>query len=111
MNERIEKSLYDIQNAVREIDMFFDGGTKLFDDFRGNVLLRRGVERNPAIIGEATNRILKIDPDFPLSKARKIVDMRNYVIHGYDSLSVDMVWNIVINHLPLLRTEVDRLLG
>jgi uncharacterized protein with HEPN domain len=36
--------------------------------------------------------------------------MRNYVIHGYDSLKPEIVWAIVINHLPPLRAEVERLL-
>jgi uncharacterized protein with HEPN domain len=37
--------------------------------------------------------------------------MRNYVIHGYDTLTPDIMWNIVINHLPLLKTEVESLLA
>ena len=62
------------------------------------------------IIGEATNKLLKIAPEIPITKARKIVDTRNYMIHGYDSVSHDMVWSIVINHLPLLKEEVVKIL-
>ena len=40
----------------------------------------------------------------------KIVDARNYIIHGYDSLSADILWSIVINHLPKLKEEAQTLL-
>lgn len=69
-------------------------------------MMQRAIQMNISIIGEATNKLLKIAPDIPITKARKIVDTRNYMIHGYDSVSHDMVWSIVINHLPLLKSEV-----
>lgn len=56
------------------------------------------------------NRILKIQPDIPITAARRIVNTRNYLVHGYDSLREDLIWAIVINHLPLLRTEVEKLI-
>ncbi len=111
MNERIEKSLYDILTAIEDIDEYLGQGPKLFADFNGNKMLRQAVERNIGIIGEATNRILKVDPDFPITAARKIVDTRNYVIHGYDILTADIVWGIVIKHLPILKVEIERMLA
>lgn len=68
------------------------------------------MERNIEIMGEAMNRILKIKPDIPITSARKVVDTRNFVIHAYDSLKPDILWAIVINHLPLLKEEVEALL-
>jgi uncharacterized protein with HEPN domain len=62
------------------------------------------------IIGEAMNRILLKDESFELSNSRKPVDTRNRIIHGYDSVSDDIIWNIVINHLPLLKIEIEKLL-
>lgn len=56
------------------------------------------------------NRILKSNADVQISNARKIVDARSYIIHGYNSLSVDILWSIVINHLPKLKVEVTELL-
>lgn len=83
---------------------------KQFDDFYSNLCLRRAIERNIEIIGEAMNRILKIDRSISITNSRKIVDARNYIIHGYDSLSVDILWSMVINHLPKLKNEVTVLL-
>lgn len=97
-------------NAIVEIDSFFNGRMKIFDDFCNDLLLRRGIERNIEIIGEAMNRILKEDSGINITNARKIVDARNYISHGYDSVSEDILWSIVVNHLPRLKAEVESLL-
>lgn len=108
--DNTNKHLQDILTAVEEIDSFFGSEPKLFNEFAENLCLRRAVERNIEVIGEAMNRILKSNTDIQISNARKIVDARNYIIHGYDSLSVDILWSIVINHLPKLKVEVTELL-
>lgn len=110
MDNFTKKHLQDILTAIEEIDSFLGDTPKLFDSFVNNICLRRAVERNIEIIGEAMNRILKTDPGIKITNARKIVDARNYIIHGYDSLSVDILWSIVINHLPLLKEEVTLLM-
>ena len=66
---------------------------------------------NISIIGEATNRILKIEPSIMISNAKQIVGTRNYLIHGYDSLRIEMIWAIVVNDLPKLKQEVIYLLN
>jgi len=110
MDEFIKKHLEDILIAIEEIDIFFETLPKKYDIFVNSLLLRRGVERNIEIIGEAMNRILKADNTILITNARKIVDTRNYVIHGYDTLTADILWSIVVNHLPLLRNEIEELL-
>ena len=110
MEDRIKKYLQDVLTAIEEVESFFDNKPKLFDDFYSDLLLRRAIERNVEIIGEAMNRILRIDESIAITNARKIVDARNYIIHGYDSLSPDILWSMVINHLPRLKKEVIALL-
>lgn len=56
------------------------------------------------------NHILKIDPQIAITYARKVVDTRNFVIHAYDSLRPDILWSIVINNLPLLKSEIMALM-
>jgi uncharacterized protein with HEPN domain len=68
------------------------------------------VEREFTIIGEAVNRILKIDSTIPISNHRKIVSVRNYIIHGYDSVDYETLWSIIKRHLPVLENEVNQLL-
>lgn len=82
-----------------------------YEIFENDVIFRKFVERNIEIIGEAMNRILKVDPQININSARKIVDTRNYVIHAYDSLKPDILWAIVVNHIPRLKNDILRLLG
>ncbi len=109
MDNFTKKHLQDILNAIQDIETFFEGQPKLFEEFCKDIRLQRAIERCIEIIGEAVNRILKEHPDIPITNARKIVDARNYIIHGYDSLSVDILWSIVINHLPKLKQEVEEM--
>jgi len=45
-----------------------------------------------------------------MDNAKQIIGTRNRIIHGYDSVSDDMIWSIVINHLPKLKMEVEELM-
>jgi uncharacterized protein with HEPN domain len=57
------------------------------------------------------NKILKIHPECKIENARKIVDTRNWIIHAYDTVDDVVIWNIVANHLPKLKDEIDNLLN
>ncbi len=41
---------------------------------------------------------------------RRMVDTRNKIIHEYDEIQPVQIWNIIINHFPLLKEEVQSLL-
>jgi len=110
MDEEITAWLYDILNAINEIEFFFDDKPKNFIAYQSDIKTKRAVERNIEIIGEAMNRILKKDSTVLISNSRKLVDVRNRIIHGYDSVSDDMIYGIVIKHIPLLKVEVVKLL-
>ena len=69
------------------------------------------MERNIEIIGEAMNRIVQKGSTIELSNSRKIVDTRNRIIHGYDSVSDNIIWTIIVSHLPTLKSEVEKLLN
>ena len=104
--EYINKYLFDILTAINEIESFIAGKPRLFKDFCEDLMLHRAIERNIEIIGEASNRILKLDASIPISNARQAVDTRNFVAHGYDKIDDTILWSIVINDLPILKTEV-----
>ena len=74
-------------------------------------MLRRAIERNVSIIGEAVNRVVKEYPDVKISNVRAIIATRNRVIHAYDAVTDDIIWKIVINDLPQLRKEVINLIS
>ena len=109
MEPDVKTWLTDIELSIKEIYDFLPDERK-FLVFQNDLKTRKAVERNIEIIGEAMNRILEIHPEIPISNSRKIVDTRNRIIHGYDSVSADVLWLIIIRYLPVLETEVKELL-
>jgi uncharacterized protein with HEPN domain len=111
MDERILKWLFDIKMAIDEINSYFEKEEKDFFAYRQNLMLKRAVERDLEIIGEAINRIITRDNSFidKISNARAIIGLRNQVIHSYDNISDETIWSILTNHLPKLKIEIDNL--
>jgi uncharacterized protein with HEPN domain len=110
MDNEVRTWLKDIEQAILEINSFIPE-IKSFKDFQKDLKTKRAVERNIEIIGEAMTRILKAEPNIKISDTRKIVDTRNRIIHGYDSVSEDILWGIIIRNLPTLDKEVKELLN
>jgi len=109
MKPEIKKNLYDVNVAINSIFEYL-GDKQDFSEYLNNKILRRAIEREIEIIGEAINRVLKQDPDLQIENARRIVDTRNWVIHGYDKVDDAIIWGIVLNHLPKLQQEIQRYL-
>ena len=74
-------------------------------------MLRRAVEREFGIIGEAMTKILKINENISISSKHLIIGMRNRVIHGYDKIDDEIIWGTIIRHLPKLKSEVTEFLS
>lgn len=109
MENEIRAWLSDIRQAIAEIEHFLPE-KRDFHVFKADLKTRRAIERNIEIIGEAVSRILKVRADFPITNARKIIDTRNRIIHGYDTVSEEILWAIVIREIPGLQAEVNELL-
>ena len=110
MKEKVLKSLYDIKIAINEIESFLPQDNMNFYDYQSNQILKRAIERNLEIIGEAISRIFKEEPSFPIEEGKRIIGLRNQIIHGYDSISDENIWSIIITHLPVLKTKVEGLI-
>lgn len=110
MDIEVKAWLYDILNAINEIEGFLSDKPKQFTAYENDLKTKRAVERNIEIVGEAMNRILQTDKPVELTNSRKIVDTRNRIIHGYDSVSDAIIWGIVTNYLPPLKIEIENLL-
>jgi len=110
MDNNAKAWLFDILSSINEIESYFVDTPKMFEIYQNDLRTKRAVERNIEIIGEAMNRILKQGSNIEISNSRKIVDVRNRIIHGYDSVSDDVIWGIIIKNLPVLQKEVEKLL-
>lgn len=109
MKPEIHKYLYDILGSIDSIDTFL-GEKRDFNLYLRDKMLRRAVEREIEIIGEAMNRILNIEPEIKISGSRQIISMRNRVIHGYDDVDNEIVWGTIQRHIPVLKNEIQQLL-
>ena len=109
MQPEILKFLYDIRVSCESIFEYI-GENRDFDSYLKNKLLRRAVERELEIIGEACSNLLKIDPAIRIDNARKIVDARNWVIHGYDKVDDVIIWGIISRDLVILQKQVEQLI-
>jgi len=110
MDIEIKTWLYDILTAIQEIESFLADQSTSTQLQQTDLKTKRAIERNIEIIGEAMSRILLKDESIKLSNSRKIVDTRNRIIHGYDSVSDDIIQSIILQHLPLLKSEAAGLL-
>lgn len=107
MDNKINAWLFDILNSIEEIESFFENKPLNFLEYQKDIKTKRAVERNIEIIGEAVNRILREKPEFKIENSRNIVGTRNRIIHSYDNIADDMIWSIVINSLPKLKSEIQ----
>ncbi len=110
MGKEVQPWLEDIKQAIDEIESFLPETTE-FLEFKKDLKTRKAIERNIGIIGEAVNRVLNVNPEINITKARKIVDTRNRIIHGYDVISEEIIWAIVSRDLKILKQEIINLLN
>ena len=111
MHLKSPKWLDDIADASAYI--MSEAAGRTLADYEENRRLRYAIERSFEIIGEALLRIERSDPETAarISDYRKIVGFRNRLAHGYDDLDNAQVWEIIRTFLPILRQEVEHLLG
>jgi uncharacterized protein with HEPN domain len=101
--------LADILNAIRLILEYTKGKTEA--EYRAESMLRDAVERRLEIVGEAARRLSEnfciAHPEIPW---RKIKGSRNIIAHDYDGVDHAIVWRIVQEHLPILKSQLEQLL-
>ena len=105
MTIKEKKYLSDMMRAISLIESF-TANTRSYMEYTVDLKTQSAVERQLAIIGEALNQYDKQPERISLNNTRQIVGFRNRIIHADDTL----VWAIVVNHLPALKSEVKTLL-
>ena len=104
------KLLTDIHTSILSIDEHLQS-KRDFLLYKENKTIRRAVERELEIIGEAVSKLLKINPSIQISYAKQIIDLRNKVIHAYDNVNDTIIWKVIIKDVPVLQSEVELLLN
>ena len=110
MDNRYFQALHQIIQCIDEINQFI-GTPMIFERYNSNIFMQKAVERNLEIIGEAVRRLKETDAQIPITDARKIINTRNLIIHGYNEIQNDRIWVIIVKSLPILRKEVEALLN
>lgn len=110
MDEFIAVWLVDVKMAIDELEGYFKDYPMRFDVFVEDNLRRAAVERKTEIMGEAINRILKRQPDFPIPHAKEIINTRNRIIHAYDNVRPEFLWSLVIRHIPELKKDIETII-
>ena len=110
MRPEARKCLYDLLQAGQNILRFSEG--KDLPAYSVDDVLRSAVERQFEILGEALNRLTRIDPAMArqIPDRERIIAFRNVLAHGYDTVDDTVVWDIVRQWLPHLLKEATRLL-
>ena len=111
MDEYILTYLQDVLDAINELESYFTDYPMQFETFEKDFLRRSAVERKVEIMGEAINRILKIDSTFVLPNAKEIINTRNRVIHGYYSVTPEFLWGLIIKHIHILKHDIEQILS
>jgi uncharacterized protein with HEPN domain len=111
MQLEVKKYLFDVQKACARVVEFTAG--RSFSDYTADPMRKAAVERQFEIVGEALNRLAKLDASVveKISDHRQIIAFRNILVHAYAQIDDRVVWGVVETKLPTLIAEVDVLLG
>jgi uncharacterized protein with HEPN domain len=97
----------DVLDAIKKIKKYTRGVTK--SEFMKNGLVIDAVIRNLEIIGEASS---KLSPSFTHEHEdiewRKIIGMRNRIIHSYDTVDPEIVWDVIKHELSELEGKLKK---
>jgi uncharacterized protein with HEPN domain len=91
--------------AAEQVQRFARGGRSRYNE---DAMMRSAIERQLEIMGEAARRLSQTyREEHPEVPWRQVIGMRNVLIHGYDDLDEELVWNaigITLNEtIPALR--------
>jgi uncharacterized protein with HEPN domain len=110
MKTGLQKHLLDALNACRAIQGFVTGRT--WEEYEQNLMLRSAVERQFEIVGEALYRAEADESELSrlIPEVRRIIGLRNRIIHGYDSVDDELLWQTIHKHVPSLAQRLTELL-
>ena len=107
---RDDAYLYDILESSRAALEYTRGIT--WDQFSKDPMLQDAVVRRPEIIGEASGRISsETQKKYSHLPWQAMKGTRNKIIHEYDSIELDIIWDIIQQDLPYLVSELKKIIS
>ncbi|PIZ47978.1 DUF86 domain-containing protein [candidate division WWE3 bacterium CG_4_9_14_3_um_filter_41_6] len=102
--------LQDISDAIAKIERYTYHMS--FDEFVTNQMCQDAVIKNLEVIGEAAHRLSEDfstqHPTFPL---KETIDLRNFLVHDYSNIDLNVVWKTIMDDIPPLKTLVSGLIS
>ena len=105
-NNRDAGSLWDMVNAIYRIQEFTRNLT--YDAYLDSALIQSAVERQLEILGEAARRLSgEFRQAHPEIDWRRIIGLRNILIHRYDEIRQQTIWTTIISELEPLLAQLE----
>jgi uncharacterized protein with HEPN domain len=109
VSRELQLYLQDILDATDKIERYT--AQRELDDLLSDSMLADAVVFNLLVIGEAAGKIPQdIRNAYPAIPWQQIVGLRNVIAHEYFGLDLDIIWDVVVSELPILRHTVKTIL-
>lgn len=109
MQPKALKYLLDIETVIAEIESFKGLVENNFEIYREKLVVKRAVERDLEIIGEAVKNLMLIEPTIKIDSSRKIIGLRNLISHAYDTIEDELIWGIIQKDVPHLLNDIEKI--
>jgi len=97
--------------VILEIESFKSLVENNFQIYITKLVVKRAVERDLEIIGEAVKKLLMLEPKIKIESSRKIIGLRNMISHAYDTIEDELIWGIIQKDIPRLLDEIEKIKG
>ncbi len=109
MQKDILVYIEDILESIQKIEEYTNTLTK--DKFSHTISIQDAVLMRLAVIGESTHKLPnEIRDQYSAVPWRKIINLRNIIVHDYSSINIDRIWIIIQKDLPEFKKYIQKLL-
>lgn len=110
MSDEFLDYVEDILDAMDKAQIFLEGVT--YDQFEAESQINFAVVRALEIVGEATKRLpMSLREQYPGIPWKAMAGMRDRIIHGYDTVDLEIVWDVVKQDIPTIKPQIQQILA